>query len=242
MNKEDEIRESIEFCKDIYLYYEKDQQKEESRKSQSAMYLARDEAVSQMQKELPPANPYETLLADMEEEEESSWRRELRYLLLCLLVAFAVAKLLSTFVIQFTVVHGNSMETTVSESDYLLVGKLNYHIRDPKRFDVIVLSKDGERHLIKRVIGLPGENVRIEKGDITINGEVLQENYGLDPMDPKAEPVEITLAEDEFFVLGDNRLVSLDSRFSSVGPVKRSEILGKALVRVYPFHKISKIA
>ena len=178
----------------------------------------------------------------MNKEDEIRERRELRYLLLCLLIAFATAKLLSTFVIQFTLVHGNSMEPTVLESDFLLVGKLHYHFRDPERFEVIVLSKDGKRDLIKRVIGLPGENVRIEKGDIYINGEILHENYGLDPMDPKAEPVEITLASDEFFVLGDNRLVSLDSRFSSVGPVKRSEILGKALVRVYPFHKISKIA
>lgn len=177
-----------------------------------------------------------------EDEKRSFWKTELFHLLLCLLVAFVAARLLSLYVVQFAVVHGSSMETTVSEGDLLIVGKMNYHLAGPKRFDVIVLSKDGKKDLIKRVIGMPGEDVRIEKGIIYINGEELHEDYGMDPMDPDAEPVEIKLAKDEYFVLGDNRLASLDSRFSTVGPVQRKEIQGEALIRVYPFNKIGVLS
>lgn len=159
-----------------------------------------------------------------------------------LCIAFATARLLSLYVVQFTLVHGNSMEPAISDGDYLLVGKLNYQVAEPERFDVIVWSKDGKEDSIKRLIGMPGEHVRMENGAIYINGEVLKENYGLETIEPDAAPMELYLGEDEYFVLGDNRQISLDSRVRTIGAVKRSEIRGNVLLRLYPFYKAGVVA
>ena len=98
---------------------------------------------------------------------------------------------------------------------------------------------DKDTHYIKRVIGLPGETVQIVDGKIYINGEVLDENYGYETMrDAKRAAEPVTLGEDEYFVLGDNRNDSSDSRSDLVGNVKKSQIVGKAFVRIYPFNRI----
>jgi len=224
MNKEEEIKDSVEFCKDIYAYYELSEKASESF-SQSS--FSSDEIT-------------ETEAA--KEEEEMTMRkslfREIRNMVICIVFAFLTAKLLSSYVVQMTEVHGESMETTLSEGDRLFVEKLGYRIDKVKRFDVIVFTKDGEVNLIKRVIGLPGEKVEIIEGKIFINGEELKEEYGLDPINPNTEPIAIQLKEEEYFVLGDNRLVSVDSRYPSVGAVKKEEIIGRAFFRVYPFDEI----
>ena len=95
---------------------------------------------------------------------------------------------------------------------------------------------------IKRIIGLPGETVRIRGGCVYINGEQLQEDYGEDYIqEPGLAGRDIVLGADEYFVLGDNRNASVDSRTDGVGLIKRDEILGKAWLRFYPFDKISLI-
>ena len=133
------------------------------------------------------------------------------------------------------------MIDTFTDRDNLLVEKVSYHLNDPKRFDVIVFypyGRDEEEYYIKRVIGLPGETVQIIGSQIYINGEVLEEDYGKDPIDYAGiveEPQ--TLGEDEFFVLGDNREVSQDSRYEEVGFVKRKNIEGRAILRIFPFSK-----
>lgn len=145
------------------------------------------------------------------------------------------------YMIQRTIVDGDSMMDTFIDRDNLLVEKLSYHFGDPERFDVIVFypyGRDEEEYYIKRVIGLPGETVQIIGSQIYINGEVLEENYGKDPIDYAGiveEPQ--TLGEDEFFVLGDNREVSQDSRYEEVGFVKRKNIEGRAILRIFPFSK-----
>lgn len=149
------------------------------------------------------------------------------------------------YCVEKTTVIGSSMEKTLSANDQIIINKFIYHVSDPKRFDVIVFKQSGKEHSfynIKRIIGLPGETVQIKDGSIYINGEVLEEiievdemvNYGL-----AAE--EIVLEENEYFVLGDNRNNSEDSRFASIGNITRDEIIGKASLRLSPFNFISKL-
>ncbi len=167
--------------------------------------------------------------------------KEMISTLLYLLGVLCLTWLVITFVGQRTEVDGASMEPTLSNGDNLIVDKLSYRFRDPERFDIIVFPfKYKERtYYIKRIIGLPGETVQIdEQGNIYINGEVLSESYGREIIRPEnvglaAEP--IVLGEDEYFVMGDNRNNSTDSRFAQVGNIKREDIIGRAWVRIWPF-------
>ncbi|MCD8022121.1 MAG: signal peptidase I [Lachnospiraceae bacterium] len=146
--------------------------------------------------------------------------------------------LILTFVGQRTVVDGRSMNDTLQDGDNLIVEKLSYRFGDPQRFDIIVFRpyEDSDELYIKRIIGLPGETVRIDTdGTIYINGEALEENYGKETIqNPGRASVEITLGEDEYFVLGDNRNNSTDSRTEKVGNVSRDSIVGKAWLRIWP--------
>jgi signal peptidase I len=110
---------------------------------------------------------------------------------------------------------------------------------------VLKVNYEPGTYYIKRVIGLPGETVRIdEEGVIYINGEVLEEHYGKETIDTAhigRAINEVKLGEGEFFVMGDNRNNSLDSRFEAVGNIKKSDIIGKAVLRMYPFNKFGKV-
>ena len=163
----------------------------------------------------------------------------LLYLLAVLLLTYFVI----TFVGQRTKVEGASMETTLSNGDNLIVDKISYRFREPRRFDIIVFPVQYKENTfyIKRIIGMPGETVQIdERGNIYIDGEILQESYGREVIKPEnigvaAEPV--TLGEDEYFVMGDNRNNSTDSRTEIVGNISRKDILGRAWLRIWPFSK-----
>ena len=152
--------------------------------------------------------------------------------------------LIITFVGQRTRVSGHSMEATLHDGDNLIVDKLSYHFREPKRFEIIVFPYRHKEntYYIKRIIGLPGETVQVKDGYVYINGEKLDENYGLEVMEAAgiaAEPIE--LGEDEYFVLGDNRNHSSDSRDPSVGILHRDELIGRAWVRIWPLDSIGVI-
>lgn len=145
-----------------------------------------------------------------------------------------------TFVGQRTRVDGRSMMNTLHDGDNLIVEKLSYRFSDPKRFDIIVFPPTGKKeYYIKRIIGLPGETVQIdENGNIYINGELLEENYGAETIQNPGRAVKpITLGDDEYFVMGDNRNNSKDSRSEEVGNVKRSQIIGRAWLRIWPLNK-----
>ena len=145
-----------------------------------------------------------------------------------------------TFVGQRTRVDGRSMMNTLHDGDNLIVEKLSYRFSDPKRFDIIVFPPTGKKeYYIKRIIGLPGETVQIdENGNIYINGELLEENYGAETIQNPGRAVNpITLGDDEYFVMGDNRNNSKDSRSEEVGNVKRSQIIGRAWLRIWPLNK-----
>jgi len=179
------------------------------------------------------------------QEEEKSILRELGGWILYILIIIGLTYLIITFVGQRTRVSGSSMETTLSDGDNLIVDKLSYRFSEPKRFDIIVFPYQHEENTfyIKRIIGLPGETVQVVDGYTYVNGERLSSDvYGAAVMESPgiaAEPIE--LGDDEYFVLGDNRNHSSDSRDPSVGVLKREYLIGKAWVRIYPFDRLGVI-
>ena len=159
-----------------------------------------------------------------------------------ILVALVASLLIVTFVGQRTVVTGTSMNNTLHDGDNIIVDKITYRFREPERFEVVVFPFHGNKkdHYIKRIIGLPGENVRIDKdGAIYINGEKLEESFGKEVItNPGRAESEIVLGTDEYFVLGDNRNNSSDSRDFMVGNIKRDELIGRAWFKIYPFNEM----
>ena len=143
------------------------------------------------------------------------------YLLIVLVMTFLVV----TYVGQRTKVIGSSMSPTLADGDNLIVDKISYRFHDPERFDIVVFPfRYAEKtYYIKRIIGLPGETVYIdEEGTIYIDGEVLNENFGKEVIqDPGRAYEPVKLGTDEYFVLGDNRNNSSDSRDPVVGNIHR---------------------
>lgn len=163
--------------------------------------------------------------------------RLLRNILICVAAALILSLLVTKFIAHHTTVDGSSMMPTLSDGDQLIVQQLSYYFHDPERFDVIVFPISTEDNYIKRVIGLPGETVQIIDGQVYINGNLLTDDrYGSERIqDPGNAADTIYLQADEYFVLGDNRNASVDSRFSEVGVIKRKDIKAKAWLRFYPF-------
>ncbi len=164
---------------------------------------------------------------------------------LYLLCVLGVCLLILKYVGQRTDVYGRSMMPTLQDGNSIILDKITYRLHDPERFDIIVFPfrDSSNKNYIKRIIGLPGETVQIDTdGNIYINGEILSESYGREVMtNPGRAISSITLGSDEYFVLGDNRNDSEDSRFTEVGNVKRSEILGRAWFRIWPFNEMGLV-
>lgn len=153
--------------------------------------------------------------------------------------------LIITYVGVRTRVSGQSMQPTLHDGDNLLVDKLTYRFRDPKRYEIVVFpyKYEEDTYYIKRIIGLPGETVQIIDGYVYINGEKLKKDYGAEVMQDSGIAEEpITLGEDEYFVLGDNRNHSSDSRVPNVGVLKRKDLLGRAWVRIWPLDRIGVVS
>ena len=171
--------------------------------------------------------------------------REILNTSLYLLGVLCLVYLVIHFVGQRTQVQGDSMEPTLSTEDNLIVDKISYRFHEPERYDIIVfpfLGKE-ETFYIKRIIGLPGETVQIdEEGSIYVDGEVIEDFYGREIIqDPGRASEPITLGEGEYFVLGDNRNNSTDSREPSVGNIRREHIIGRAWLRIWPLEKFGLI-
>lgn len=148
-------------------------------------------------------------------------------------VIVVVVVLIRTFIITPVKVDGDSMKNTLKNGDILLLYKLS----SINRFDIIVLDeeKDNEK-IIKRVIGMPGETIAIKKGKIYINDKVIDDEYAYGET---SDYNKVTLRDNEYFILGDNRLISKDSRY--FGPIKENEIKGKIVFRLFPFTKIGTV-
>ena len=162
------------------------------------------------------------------------------FFLFVIVLSFLIIK----FVGQRTVVIGPSMMPTLEDGNNLIIDKISYRFHDPERFDIVIFpfrNNSGNTY-IKRIIGLPGETVKIDKdGVIYINDKILHESYGREIIQNPGNALEgVTLGENEFYVLGDNRNDSEDSRFS-VGVVYRREIIGRAVFRIWPFAEMGPV-
>ena len=173
-------------------------------------------------------------------EEKTSVGKELFQWVLVILGAVILAFLIDTFVIVNAQIPSGSMENTIMTGDRVFGNRLAYKFSDPKRFDIIIFKyPDDESQLfIKRIIGLPGETVEIHDGNIYINGS----DSPLEDVDIK-EPMEgsfgpYTVPEGCYFVMGDNRNNSRDSRYWENTFVSEDEILGKAVFRYWPLNKM----
>lgn len=171
-------------------------------------------------------------------------------LLIDIIIAVALAALVLYF-IRPTVVKQSSMEDTLHENDYMIMYRLAYKNHEPQRGDIVIFQSElvdynsGEdKLLIKRVIGLPGDDICIKNDQLYINGEAYNEDYLKDGYTPAGEIPEegetITVPEGVYFMLGDNRAGSVDSRYKDVGFVEFERIKGKVILRLFPFSKIQR--
>lgn len=159
------------------------------------------------------------------------------------------------YVMQRCIVSGSSMENTLYNGESLLISKVSYVFGEPDRYDIIIFYpngkhnrdsgntefSEGDEFYVKRVIGLPGETVQIKDTHIYINGELLEEDFGKEPFisDGGIAEEPVTVGEKEYFVLGDNRNESHDSRF--IGMVKLEDIEAKVILRIWPLKKFGTV-
>ncbi len=160
-----------------------------------------------------------------------------------IVIAFAIIIPIRFFILQPFYVKGASMEPNFHDNEYLIIDELSYRLHQPARGDVIVLRNPSQpsEFLIKRVIGLPGDRLTINDGEITVfdtahpDGAILNESEYLPPDRITFGHLDVTLGQNEFYVLGDNRPASLDSRI--FGPVMRTQIIGRTAVRAWPVYR-----
>ncbi len=165
-------------------------------------------------------------------EPEPQGKSPLREALETILFTLVVYFLIRTFLFENYRVVGHSMDPTLADGEFVAVNKLVYRLKDPQRGDIVVLREQGSgnRRLIKRIIGLPGERIEIKHGQVYINGHHLVEPYIQNPGRSNYAPTEIP--EEHYFVMGDNRTNSSDSR--SWGMLPRSHLIGKAMLTYWP--------
>lgn len=163
----------------------------------------------------------------------------------CFLAAIVFAILIVTFVGQKSEVTGSSMNDTLYNGEQVIVDKLSYRFHSPQRYDIVVFPESNKSNYVKRIIGLPGETISIREGYIYINDKLLtDDSYGKEGISTQnygrlKQPV--TLKDDEYFVLGDNRNNSQDSRSEAVGNVTKDRLIGKVTFRFWPFKAIGKV-
>lgn len=171
-----------------------------------------------------------------------NYLKEITHMVIYFIAVICTVLFIHHFIGQQIEVSGSSMESTLHNNDHLILEKMTYHFNSPERFDIVVFQpykNNSDVYYIKRVIGLPGETIQIIGSDIYIDGELLEEDYGKDAITDGGIAKEgIVLGEDEYFLLGDNRNNSKDSRDSSIGVVNRSAIIGRAWVRLWPLKSI----
>lgn len=152
------------------------------------------------------------------------------------IIIILIIILIKTYIFSPIIVNGDSMDSTLKDGDVMILNKYEYYTKKIERFDIVVIKYQG-RYIIKRVIGLPGDKIKIKDNVLYINEKAYAEEY-LDK-NTSTDDFEVSkIADGYYFVLGDNREVSLDSR--SIGLVKKSDIKGKATYTLFPFDRFGK--
>lgn len=188
---------------------------------------------------------------DFDFDRESRWP-QIRKIVLKVLIwvgQIAAVILLAYFFVHFCIqrisVVGDAMDPTLQAGDSIVVNKAIYKVTNPKRFDVVVFEQNGQEHNyynIRRIVGLPGETIQIKDGHIFIDGNELEEVVNVDEIvNPGLAKNPYVLEENEYFVLGDNRNDSVDSRFASIGTIVKDEIIGKAWMRLNSFSFVNSL-
>ncbi|WP_251490485.1 signal peptidase I [Otoolea muris] len=180
----------------------------------------------------------------MYQEEKSSRVRLVVNWIVDVIVVLSIAWFVVFAMGRQLVVSGQSMEPELSQGEVVLMNRIIYHLRKPERFDIVAFEKDGEKgkYYIKRIIGMPGETIQIRDGVVYVNDQILEAEDGLRraALAGLAEHP-VTLGEDEYFLLGDNRESSEDSRFVNVGNVKAEQIGGIVWFRIRPLSRFGRL-
>ena len=228
----DIIDDSLEFCADIKRYYEA----EELDRLDFGGYLTRKDKPKKDKKE--QAEP----IVIIKQDEETGFKLY-RKIVVIILFALIFTRIVNAFIIQETIVNGSSMSPTLESADKLLIDKIIYKVGELKRYDIIVFDYHHSSVYIKRIIGLPGEKVTISEGKVYIDGKLLKDDpLSADIMSYSGIAKDgIVLGENEYFVLGDNRNNSYDSRYEQVGIVNKSSIIGKVWIRISPILKFGAV-
>jgi len=157
------------------------------------------------------------------------------------IIALVIVIPIRYFLFQPFIVNGQSMEPNFENSNYLIVDELSFRFRDPQRGEVVVFRypKNISQRFIKRIIGLPGDKIEVKAGSIMVNDQVLDESKYLPSGVQTPGNIQTSLNENEYFVLGDNRISSFDSR--QWGLLPRKNIIGRVLIRAWPITDLTKI-
>ena len=176
------------------------------------------------------------------EKPKKSMKQEIFEWVMVFVVAAALAFVVRTFIFEPVRVDGSSMLNTLTDSDFMIATKFDYLLGDPERFDIVICdypNTDDGMYRVKRVIGLPGETIELRAGELYVNGEHVAQDFDMTENETYFGP--LTVPEGCYFVMGDNRNNSKDSRSTLVGPLERSMIKGHVRAVVFPLNKLRTV-
>jgi len=228
----DLIEDSLELCADIKRYYEA----EEMDRLDFNGYINR--------KNKPDKNISDkTEIVVINQTDEESGLKLYTKIVAIILFAMVFARIINAYIVQETIVNGSSMNPTLESSDKVLIDKIIYKIDKLNRYDIVVFDYHHSSVYVKRIIGLPGERITIRKGRVYVNGKILKDDPRIkDTMHYAGIARDgVELGKDEYFVLGDNRNNSYDSRYEEVGVVNKSSMIGKVWIRIFPILKFGAV-
>ena len=169
-------------------------------------------------------------------KEKKTLKQEIFEWIMVFVVAAALAFVVRTFIFEPVRVDGNSMLNTLTDSDFMIATKFDYLLGDPERFDIVIChypNTDDGMYRVKRVIGMPGETIELKNGDLYVNGEYVEQDFDMTANSTNFGP--LTVQDGHYFVLGDNRNNSKDSRHPMVGALPRKMVKGHVRAVVFPF-------